>query len=77
MSACKRCGGETTWVVKKSNDIWVNIKIKNTIYNKKFVKTKIKSYGVEANYFHDKEMPGVDLNYTCLAVALISFILWK
>ena len=32
------------------------------------MKTKIKSYGDEATYFYDKEIPKVDSNYICLAV---------
>ena len=32
------------------------------------MKTKIKSYGDEATGFHDKEMPKVGSDYTCLAV---------
>ena len=47
------------------------------IYNKKFLRTKIKSYGDGAIDFHDKEMPRVDPNYTCLAVILIDFVLKK
>ena len=29
---------------------------------------KIKSYGGEATYFHDKQVPKIDSNYTCLVV---------
>ena len=47
------------------------------IYNKKFLKTKFKSYGDEARNFHYKEMPKVGSNYICLAVTLIDFILKK
>ena len=38
------------------------------IYNKKFLKTKIRSYGDEAADFHDKELPKVGSNCSCLAV---------
>ena len=38
------------------------------VYDKKFLKTKIKSYGDEASDFHDNEMPKVGFNHTCLAV---------
>ena len=41
------------------------------MYNKKFLKIKIKFYGDEATGFHDKEMPKVGYNYTCIAVMLI------
>ena len=47
------------------------------MYNKKFLKIKIKFYGDEATDFHDKEMPKVGYNYTCIAVMLISFIIRK
>ena len=36
------------------------------VYNKSFLKTKIKSHGDEV--FYDKEIPKVDSNHTCLAV---------
>ena len=32
------------------------------IYNKNFLKTKIKSYGDESTDFHDKEISEVDSN---------------
>ena len=38
------------------------------VYNKKFLKTKIKSIGDEVTYFHDKEIPKVVYNFTSLAV---------
>ena len=38
------------------------------VYNKKFLKTKIKSYGDEDTYFHDKEVPKVGSNYKFLVV---------
>ena len=42
------------------------------IYNKTFLKAKIKSY---ATNLHNKEIPKVGFNYTCLAVVLIDFAL--
>ena len=45
------------------------------IYNKKFLKTKIRSYGYEATDFQDNEIPKKDSNYTCLAAILIDFFL--
>ena len=36
------------------------------IYNKKFIKTKIKSYGNNVKYFHEKEIPKLGCNYICL-----------
>ena len=45
------------------------------INNKTVLKTKIKSSTDEATYFHDKEMPNVGSNYSCLVVILIDFVL--
>ena len=39
-----------------------------SFYDKKILKTKIKSYGDEATDFHDKKMPQVGSNHTYLAV---------
>ena len=47
------------------------------VYNKSFVKTKIKSCSDEATNFCDKEMPMVDSNYTCLAVKNVDSALKK
>ena len=44
------------------------------IYNKKFLKIKIRTYGHEATDF---EIPKVGSNHTCLAVILIDFVLKK
>ena len=38
------------------------------IYNKEFLKTKIKYQGDKATDFCDKKIPKVDSNHTCLAV---------
>ena len=38
------------------------------VYNKIFLKNKLKSFGDEATDFHDKEMPKGGSNDTCLAV---------
>ena len=50
-------------LLKKYNTIWdkVSADIKKEsdsepVYNKKLLKTKIKSYGDEVTYFHDKEI---------------------
>ena len=54
---------------------------KNLIANpctiKTFLKTKLRSYGDEAIYFNDKEIPKACSNYTCLAAVLIYFVLKK
>ena len=44
------------------------------IYNKRYLKTKRSN---EAADFHDKEIPEVVSNYTCLAIVLIDFVLKK
>ena len=38
------------------------------VYDKKYLKTKIKSYGEEVTDFCDKEIPKVDSDHTCLAI---------
>ena len=47
------------------------------IYNKKFLKSKIRSYDHEATDFHDHEIPKVGSNCTCLAVILTDFVFKK
>ena len=41
------------------------------VYNKEFLKTKLRSHGDKVKDFYDKKIPKVDSNHTCLAV--ISF----
>ena len=60
---------------EKYNTIWdkVRAEIKKEfdsepVYNKNFLKTKVKSYGDDVKDFYDKEIPKVDSNYTCLEV---------
>ena len=80
----KSYNGQTKWIyfliedvnlIEKCNTIWdkVSAGIKKEfdskpVYNKKFLKTKIKSYGDEATDFHSKEFPKVDSNHTCFLV---------
>ena len=45
------------------------------IWNKDFLKMKIKSYGDEATDFLNIEIPKVGSNYTYLAVIFIDFVL--
>ena len=59
----------------KYNTIWdkVSADIKKEfdsqpVYNKVYLKTKIKFYGDEVTDFYDKEIPKVDSNHTCYAV---------
>ena len=42
------------------------------VYNKEFLKTKLKSHGDEVTDFYDKKIPKVDSNHTCLGVSLDS-----
>ena len=41
------------------------------------METKIGSYGNQATDFHDKEVPKVGSNYTCLAVISLDSVLKK
>ena len=47
------------------------------VYNKNFLKTKIKSYGDEVTDFYNKEIPKVVSNHTCLAVISLHSALKK
>ena len=47
------------------------------VYNKIFLKTKIKSYDDEVTDFYNKEIPKVEYNYTCLAVIRLESALKK
>ena len=76
--------GQTKWMyfltenddlLEKYNTIWdkVSAGIKKEfhskpVYNKKFLKTKIKSHGDEVTDFYYKEIPKEDSNHTCLSV---------
>ena len=62
------------------NNVSNNIYKKNEskpIYNKKLLKSKIKTYTNEAADFGDEEVPDVGSNYTYLAIILIDFVLKK
>ena len=70
--------------LKKIDDIWNKFSKsmkKNLMVNpstiKKFLKTKITSYGDKATDFHDDKMPKLSSNYICLVVILIDFVLKK
>ena len=54
-------------MVNVSSDIEKEFDYKS-FYDKKILKTKIKSYGDEATDFYDKKMPQVGSNHTYLAV---------
>ena len=47
------------------------------VYNKQFLKTKIKSHGDKVTDFYDKEIPKVDPNHACLAVMSLDYALKK
>ena len=47
------------------------------IYNKEYLKTKLKSHGDEVTDFYNKEVPKVDSNHTRLAVISLDFVLKK
>ena len=62
-------------LLNKYNTMWDKIsadaKIElndEPVYNKTFLKSKVKFYGDEATDFHDKKVPKVDSSYTCLTV---------
>ena len=48
---------------------------KETVYSKEYLKTKIKSHDDQVRDFYDKEVPNLDPNHTCLAVAGLDFVL--
>ena len=71
-------------LVGKNHTIWdkVSTDIKKEfdsepVYNKKFLKTEIKSYADEVTDFHDKEIPKVSSNNTYLAVISLDSALKK
>ena len=47
------------------------------VYNKEFVKTKIKFHGDEVADFYNKKIPKVDSNHTCLTVISLDCALKK
>ena len=66
---------EDSELLKKHNTIWgkASADIKKEfdsrpVYNKEFLKAKIKSHGDGVTYVYDKEIPKVDPNHTFLAV---------
>ena len=63
------------WLIKKYNNIWdkVSADIKKgfdgePVYNKEFLKTKIKSHGDKVTNFYDKKIHKLDSSCTCLTV---------
>ena len=47
------------------------------VFNKEFLKTKLKSHGNEITDFYDKKIPKVGSNHTCLAVISLDSALKK
>ena len=47
------------------------------VYNKEFLKTKIKSHCDEVTDFYDRKIPKMDSNYTCLVVISLDSALKK
>ena len=80
----KSYDGQSKWMyffiddddlLEKYNTIWDKVRVdikkefdSESVYNKKFLKTKIKSHGNDVTDFYDKKTPKVDSNYICLAV---------
>ena len=69
----KRCDGQTKWIyffiedddlLKKYDTIWDKV----SADIKKYIDSKIKTYGDEVTDFYDKEIPKMDSNHICLAV---------
>ena len=65
------------WYLRKTNTILLGIKSlqiqrkfsdNEPVYNKHFLKTKIKSCGEEVRDFYGTNIPKRDSHYTCLAV---------
>ena len=69
-------------LLEKYNTIWYKVSAdikkefdKEPVYNKKFLKTKIKSHGDKVTDFCD--ITKVDSNHTCLAVISLDSVLKK
>ena len=71
-------------LLEKYNAIWDKVSAiskkefdSEPVYNKNFLKNKVKSYGDELTDFYDNEIPKVDSNHTCLAIISLDFALSK
>ena len=71
-------------LLKKYNTIWNEVSPgigkefdREPVYNKEFLKTKMKSHGDEVTHFYDKEIPKVGSNHACLAVITLDSALKK
>ena len=72
------------YLLGKYNNIWDNVSADinkerdgEPVYNIKFLKTRVKSYGNEITDFHDKEVHQVYSSLTCLAVISLDSALNK
>ena len=75
---------EDDYLLEKYKVIWgkVSADIKNEldsepVYNKNYLKIKVKSHGNEVSNFCDKKIPNLDSNHTCLAVISLNCVLKK
>ena len=89
----KRYDGQSKWMyffieaddlLEKYNTIWykVSADIKKefdskSVYNKNYLKTKIKSHDDEVTHFYNKKIPKLDSNHTCLVVITLDCALKK
>ena len=71
-------------LLEKYNTIWDKVNSdmnkefdSEPVYNKNYLKTKIKSHGNEVTSFYDTEIPKLDSNHTCLAVINLDSALKK
>ena len=71
-------------ILQKYNTIWDKVSADTKrefdcepVFNKDFLKTKIKSLGNEVTDFYDKEIPKVDCSYNCLVVISLDTALKK
>ena len=71
-------------LLKKYSNIWNKVSAdiakefdSKPVYNKEFLKAKIKSHGNEVTDFYDKKVPKEDSNHTCLAVITLDCALKK
>ena len=88
-----RYDGQTKWMyflivdddlLEKYNTIWdkVSADLKKEfdsepVYNKEFLRTRIKFHGDEVTDFYDKKIPKVDSDHICLAVITLDSALKK
>ena len=89
----KSYDGQTKWtyfliedddLLKKCNTIWDKFSAdkkkefgSKPVYNKEFLKTKIKRHGDEVTDFYNKKFPKLDSNHTCSAVIRLDSALKK